>query len=126
MYCKKLVFMKTILLALIFVFVLSGCKKEDEVTLDEFYNAEIVGFDLNCSTCTLKFSDDNKIIKKAIGSSRNDYYQTVNLLKDTFQINQKVLVKIRKAEDTESPVCLTLFASPDYETIFVTEHKSVN
>lgn len=71
----------------------------------------------------MKFPNDSIEIKQAIGASRDNYYQTVNLEKDTFKINQRVLVKLRKPEENELRACITLYASYDYRNIFIVDFK---
>ena len=109
---------------IIFLFAFS-CSRDKYETLDSYVVGEIVNFDLNCSTCILKFPNDSLTIKNELGASRDTYYQTINLMKDTFKINQKVLVKLRKAEDNELRACITLYPSYDYIKIYITDIKPV-
>jgi hypothetical protein len=104
-----------------------GClrEKDNKDEMNSFYVCEIVNFDLNCSTCIIKFPDDSMTIKSQIGESRNNYYQTVNLSKDTFKISQRLLVKVRKPENNELRACITLFVTYDYKNIYIIEYKSV-
>ena len=118
----KIIFL--IFASVIFFFAF-GCKSDNYATLDNYVVAEIVNFDLNCSTCILKFPNDALTIKNEIGVSRDNYYQTVNLNKDTFKISQKVLVKLRMAEENELRACITLYPSYDYTNIFITDFKHV-
>ncbi len=114
---KRFIGLLTILL------FVSSCSKDNEDTLDRYFVGEIVNFDLNCSTCILKFPNDSITIKQAIGTSSDNYYHTINLEKDTFKINQRVLVKLRKAEDNELRACITLFPSYDYMNIYIIDFK---
>ncbi|NTW23361.1 MAG: hypothetical protein HGA37_01575 [Lentimicrobium sp.] len=100
-----------------------GCSREKEDAPDRYFVGEIVSFDLNCSNCILRFPNDSITIKQAIGISRNNYYQTINLEKDTFKISQRVLVKLRKAEDRELSACITLYPSNDYRNIYIIDFK---
>ncbi|MBK6284193.1 MAG: hypothetical protein IPF54_17505 [Draconibacterium sp.] len=109
---------------IIFLFAFS-CSRDNYDTLDSYVVGEIVGFDLNCSTCILKFPNDSLTIRHELGASRDNYYQTVNLMKDTFEINQKVLVKLRKAEENELRACITLYPSYDYINIYIADFKPV-
>lgn len=116
--------MKRFIGILTIILLAYGCSRDNEDTLNRYFIAEIVNFDLNCSTCILKFSNDSIEIKQEIGASRDNYYQTVNLEKDTFKINQRVLVKLRKAEGNELRACITLYPSYDYRNIFIIDFKS--
>ncbi len=78
---KKPKIMKRFIGILTIILFACGCSRDDEDTLDRYFIAEIVNFDLNCSTCILKFPNDSIEIKQAIGASRDNYYQTVNLEK---------------------------------------------
>lgn len=116
--------MNKITIALIFFFLVGGCNKDDSNELDAYIVGEIVGFEYNCSTCILKFPNDYLAIKNELGASRDNYYQTINLMKDTFKINQKVLVKVRKPEYNEIRACITLYPSYDYASVYVAKFKS--
>ena len=120
---KKPKIMKRFIGILTIILFTYGCSRDNEDTLDRYFIAEIVNFNLNCSTCILKFPNDSIEIKQAIGASRDNYYQTVNLTKDTFKINQRVLVKLRKSEENELRACITLYASYDYRNIFIIDFK---
>ena len=113
----------SLIFASIIFFFAFGCRSDNYDTLDNYVVAEIVNFDLNCSTCILKFPNDSLTIKHEIGASRYNYYQTINLMKDTFKINQKVFVKLRKAEENELKACITLYPSYDYANIYITDFK---
>ena len=121
---KELKIMNRFSIALIIFLIAFGCSSENYDTLDSYVVGEIVNFDLNCSTCILIFPNDSLTIKHEIGASRNNYYQTINLMKDTFKINQRVLVKLRKAEENELKACITLYPSYDYTNIYITDFKS--
>lgn len=90
---------------------------------DSYFVGEIVGFELNCSTCILKFPNDSLSIKHEFGASRDNFYQTINLMKDTFKINQQVLVKLRKPEYNEIRACITLYPSYGYISVYITDFK---
>ena len=112
---KKLLFLTSL------VCIIVSCEQNQDYKVASEYIATIVGFDLNCSTCILKFPDDNSQIKKEIGESPNNFYQTINLSKGDYEIGQKVRVKFRKAETNELTPCITLYPSYSYKTIFITE-----
>src|SRR5665648_708165 len=111
-------------IALVVFLFAFGCSRDNYDTLDSYVVGEIVSFNLNCSTCILTFPNDSLTIKHDFGASRDNYYQTINLMKDTFKINQKVLVKLRKAEENELRACITLYPSYDYINIYITNFKS--
>lgn len=110
-------------IALIIYLFAFACSRDKYNTLDSYVVAEIVNFEFNCSTCILKFPKDSFAIKHEFGASRDNYYQTINLKIDTFKINQKVLVKIRKPEYNEIRACITLYPSYDYVSVYVTDFK---
>jgi len=113
-------------IALIILLLAFACSKDKCDILDTYILGEIVNFDLNCSTCILKFPNDSLAIKHEFGASRDNYYQTINLTKDTFKINQRVLVKLRKAGKNELRSCITLYPSYDYINIYITDFKLYN
>ena len=115
--------MKKPIVLLIIVLFTYGCSRENDEINDNYIVGEIVNFDLNCSTCILKFPNDSLTIKKVIGASRDNFYQTVNMNKDTFKIGQKVLVKLREAKDNELRACITLYPSYDYRNIYIIDFK---
>lgn len=115
--------MKRFSVALIIFLFAFACKRDKYDTLDSYIVGEIVNFDLNCETCILKFPNDSLAIKHEFGTSRNNYYQSINLMKDTFKINQKVLVKLRKPEYNEIRACKTLYLSYDYISVYITDFK---
>lgn len=103
------------------ILVLYGCNKEEE-TLDKFYLAEVVGYDLNCNTCLLQFPNDTKIIKKLLGESESDIYNSDNLNQDDFKIGELIEVKVRLPETNEIRGCKTLFQSFNYCNIYVSDY----
>ena len=113
---------KLILLACVISFI-PGCEKSPETVISEL-TARIVGFDLNCSTCILEFPDDNSLVKKEIGESPGNYYQTINLTRGNYEIGQKLRVKIRKAETNELTPCISLNPSLSYKNVFITEFEN--
>lgn len=115
---------KPIVLMIIILFTY-GCSRENDEIINNYVVGEIVGFDLNCSTCILKFPNDSLTIKRVVGASRDNNYQTVNMNKDTFNIGQKVLVKLREAEDNELRACKTLHVSYDYRNIYIIDFKPI-
>lgn len=114
--------MKKILLIGFLIIVIINCEKGSDLIVNQ-YVAKIVGFDLNCSTCILYFPNDSLTVKNLLGESQNNYYQTVNLDKDEFEIGQMIKVKVRKAEDNELKACITLYPSFNYENIYVSEYE---
>ena len=113
----KLIFTLSIL-----SFIVS-CEQNKDIRIDSDYIGRIVGFDLNCSTCILEFPDDNSQIKKEIGESPNNFYQTINLSKGEYEIGQKVRVKFRMPETNELTACISLYPSYSYKNIFITEFE---
>lgn len=101
--------------------VLYGCNKEEE-TLDKFYIAEVVGYDLNCNTCLLQFPDDTKIIKKILGESESDIYNTVNLNQDDLKTGEQIQVKVRLPELNEMSACKTLYPTFNYLSVYVSDY----
>ena len=104
-------------------FILSifiGCEKETDST-DKLYIAEIVGYDLNCSTCILHFLNDTENVKEFLGDSESDYYNAVNLNQADFNIGALIKVKARIAENNELKACRTLYPSINYTSIYVSE-----
>jgi len=117
--------MNRIAAALIFFLLAVGCKRDNSDALDSYIVGEIVNFDYNCSTCILKFPNNSLAIKHEFGASRDNYYQTINLMKDTFKINQKVLVKLRKPEHNEFRACIPLYPSYDYINVYIIDFKPI-
>jgi len=115
--------MKKLLFLVSFVCIIVSCEQNTDYKIDSEYIATIVGFDLNCSTCILQFPDDNSQIKKEIGESPDNFYQTINLSKGEYEIGQKIRVKFRKAETNELTPCITLYPSYSYKNIFITEFE---
>jgi len=111
------------MLTLSIVLIAAGCNKDKDNALDSQFTAEIVAFDLNCSTCILKFPDDSLTIKREIGASENNYYHAINLDKDTLKIGEKLKVKLRKANDQELSACITLYPDFNFKNIFITEYR---
>lgn len=109
------------LIGIIFAIFIS-CEKESN-TIEEMYVAEIVGYDLNCSTCILYFPNDTAKIKDVLGNSRSNFYQTVNLNQSDFEIGQLIKVKVRQAEDYELRACTTLYPTNDFENICITDFE---
>ena len=103
-----------------------GCEKSPDNNLNTMYTAIIEGFDLNCNTCILAFPYDNSLVKKEIGESPDNYYQTTNLIKANYEIGQLIRVKIRKPETNELTPCIALYPSYSYKGIFITEFENFN
>ena len=117
--------MKIFALALTIGLFSYGCKKENYDPMDAYIVGEIVNFDYNCSTCILKFPNDSLTIKQKIGASRDNTYQTINLMMDTFKINQRLLVKLREGKQNEVRACKTLFPSYDYIMTYIIDFKHI-
>lgn len=115
--------MKKLLFLASFVCIIASCEQDPNYKIDSEYIATIVGFDLNCSTCILEFPSDNSLIKKEIGESTNNFYQTINLSKGDYEVGQKVRVKFRKPETNELTPCIALYPSYNYKNIFITEFE---
>lgn len=101
----------------------TSCEKnrQEEIQENSRYIAQIVGFNLNCSSCILAFPNDSLEIKKVIGESPNNLYEAINLNKGELQVGQLITVKLRKPEEDELKACITLFPSFNYKNIFLTE-----
>jgi hypothetical protein len=112
------------LIAFLFFLIISCERWSDDFTNQ--YVAQIVGFDLNCSTCILTFPNDSLRVKNLLGESQNNCYQTVNLDKGKFKVGQMIKVNVRKAEDNELMACITLYPSYNYSNIFVSEYEYFN
>lgn len=118
--------MKTIAaFSCLLLLLLTGCDK-DSNGIGKLYSARIVGFDQNCSTCIVSFPDDSAEIVKLSGGSPNNYYQIVNLNKGDFKVGQLLKVEVRKAEDTELNVCITMYPSFNYRNLYVLDYKEFN
>ena len=116
--------MKSALISgLLLLFLFTGCEKVKDNTTKQ-YSAQIVGFDLNCSTCIVAFPDDSLIIKALLGPSQNNYYQIVNLEKGDYTVGQKLKVEVRKAEDAELKACVTMYPSYNYLNLFALKHEN--
>jgi hypothetical protein len=112
--------MNKILFYVSVAFLLLACEKNaDKVNLD--LTADIVGFDMNCSTCILEFPDDYAQVRKEIGNSLDNLYNAINLNRSDFNIGQKLRVKIRKAEIDELKPCITLYPTNNYASVVITE-----
>jgi hypothetical protein len=109
----------------ILLFLFFGCEKQPDNTNNQL-TAEIVGFDMNCSTCILRFPEDSLVVKSEIGKSPYNYYQTVNLVKGDFEIGQILKVRVRKAKDTELNACITMYPSYNYENVYVLDYEKYN
>lgn len=115
--------MKILLLFASLVCIVVSCERNQYYETESEYIATIVGFDLNCSTCILEFPDNSPQIKKEIGESPDNFYQTINLSKGDYEPGQKVKVKMRKAEANELRPCIALYPSYSYKNIFITEFE---
>jgi hypothetical protein len=109
-------------IAFILLFILAACEKMAEDKNSQ-YSAQIVGFDLNCSTCIVSFPDDSQKIRKLFGESPDSYYEIVNLDKGDFEIGDKLSINIRKAENSELNACITLYPSSNYKNLYVTDYE---
>jgi len=114
---------KLFLTGFVLFLFLTGCEKEKETSGNK-YVAQIVGFDLNCSTCIVMFPDDSLGVKREIGSSPNNYYHIINLEKGSYTIGQKLKVEVRKAQDKELKSCITLYPSYAYENLYLLNHET--
>jgi hypothetical protein len=121
---KRVTVKVIVFISSIFIFLVFGCHKENDLEKDLLI-AKIVDFDLNCKTCILSFMDESKI-QKILDPSENNYYQTVNLNMDNFDIGQMLKVKVRKTKDSEFNNCITLYPSYNYKNIYVIEYEKYN
>lgn len=117
--------MKTFLLfSAIICLLFLGCEKSnDAVNLQ--YDATVVGFDLNCSTCILSITGDVTGAMGVKGGNPQGYYLAVNLGRNDFKIGQSIRVKARKATNAELPACITLYASYNYRNIYVIDYENL-
>ena len=102
-----------------------SCEK-DTFNLDQSFTARIVGYDLNCSICILEFPYDSKEIINSIGQSQNNYYEAVNLNKNSFEIGQQIKCTVRKANTDELTGCIALYPSYNYKSIYIKDLEDVN
>lgn len=102
---------------------LFGCNKENG-ELDKTMTAQVVGYDLNCSTCIVAFVEDSLTAHKQLGESTDNYYQTVNLPQSSYQIGQLIHIKVRRALDSEIPNCVALYPSANYQQINILDCKA--
>jgi hypothetical protein len=114
--------MKKLLLLSVLILVLPSCERGN-FEADSYLVARIVGFDLNCSTCTLEFPDDSLNVRKEIGKSPENKYQSVNLNRGNYQTGQLLKVKIRKPDTDELAPCIDLYPSYNYKSVFVSEYE---
>jgi hypothetical protein len=118
MYIKKI-----IALVVILTFLVACNKSTDNLSSD--YTARIVGFDLNCSTCILEFTQNSLEVIGEIGKSPDNYYQAINLNRENFKIGQTLKVKIRKAETNELRECITMFPTYNYKNVFILDYNNL-
>jgi hypothetical protein len=83
--------------------------------------AQIVDFDLNCSTCILEFPYDSTEIKNEIGLSKENRYEATNLNRSGFRKGELIKVQIRKATSNDFLPCITMYPSNNFLNIFVNE-----
>jgi len=99
----------------------TGCEKANEKP-DNLFTAEITGYDQNCSTCILSFPYELTSVRKILGNSRDNLYQTVNMNRNDFAVGQMISVRVRAAEENEVPVCITQYQENNYKNIFVSDY----
>jgi hypothetical protein len=106
-----------------FLFILCwSCEKENSKSAigKDGIIAQIVDFDLNCSTCILEFPFDSTEIKNEIGTSQGNRYEAINLNRSGFSKGELIKVQIRKASNEFIP-CITLYPSNNFLNVFVNE-----
>jgi hypothetical protein len=116
--------MKKLLFLALIASLLNCCEKSPDNKIATDYIARIVGFDLNCSTCILEFPENNSQVKKELGESPSNYYQTTNLSKGNYQIGQLVKVKIKKPETNDLKACIALYPSYNYKNVVISEFEN--
>lgn len=116
--------MKQIFLIAGLIFLINSCEKVTEIQ-DEKYAAKIVGYDPNCATCIVAFSDDSLEVIKLLGESPNNFYRCVNLDKGEFDIGQIIKIKIRQAETFELKSCVQSDPSSDLKSIYVSDYEHI-
>jgi hypothetical protein len=120
--------MKKIIILFFFLAFISACEKNrEDKNLEDFqYIPKIAGFDLNCSTCILDFSDDSIKAIKALGWSPDNRYIAINLNKGNYKTGQRLKAKIRKPNADELTPCITLYPSYNYVKVYITESEKFN
>ena len=113
---------KTILFPAVLIALLVACEERAD-KIDYELTANVVGYDLNCSTCLLSFPEDYLKVQKEMGMGPGNLYNAINLDKDDFQVGQKLRVKVRKPEPDELKPCIAMYPSENYENLFITSYN---
>jgi hypothetical protein len=111
-----------ILFPIIVAALLFACEERAD-KIDYELTANVVGYDLNCSTCILSFPEDYVEVQKELGVSPGNLYNAINLDKGDFQVGQKLRVKVRKPEPDELNACIAMYPSENYENLFVISYN---
>ncbi|MCX7986417.1 MAG: hypothetical protein N2662_05715 [Bacteroidales bacterium] len=109
--------MKKIVLIYFFVLATVGCVKEQ--SNEAFFDAQIVGYNLNCSTCLLYFPNDSVIVGK-ITHEKGSIYEAVNLNQKDFKIGEWIRVGIENEANPQP--CITMYPSFKYPYIHITKY----
>jgi len=110
---------------LILLLSVFACER-DSYNADPTFIARVVGYDLNCGTCILEFPYDSSAIMSTIGPSQNNYYEAINLYKNTYEIGQQLECTVRKTNTNELTACITLYPSLNYKSIYIEEPVDIN
>ena len=123
----KIEFMKGILKLTIITTLVSfinwSCSDNSIDPTHDYIVAKIVGYDLNCSTCVVSFPHDNNKVKELIGKSINDSYNTTNLNKDSYEIDEYIEIRIKESTGDNLFPCITLYPTLTNKTIHVVDVK---
>lgn len=119
--------MKKTIFFLITFMLLWSCEKESIKSGidDDGLIAQIVAYDMNCSSCIVEFPYDSIYVKNTIGASPQNRYEAINLNKSDFRIGQLIKLKLRKPLRDEFRACITLYPSYNYTGIYVTELNDI-
>jgi hypothetical protein len=117
---------RTILKYSLFAILFLGpfsCEKSSD-RLDSYVTARITGFDLNCSTCILEFPDDLPMVRKILGKSTDNLYESVNLNKGDYETGQMLKVRITEPDKNDLKPCLALYPSNNYKEVYISDYKN--
>jgi len=118
---KQLQMKRVLFIGALLALFFPGCEKATEKP-DNLFTAEITGYDQNCSACILSFPYDLTSVRKILGKSKDNFYQTVNMNKNNFTVGQMISVRVRAAVESEVPVCITQYQGNNYKNIFVSDY----
>jgi hypothetical protein len=118
--------MNRYLFAIVFVFSIIACTKNNDFDGVYTFKARVAAFDLNCEICVLEFPNDSEVMKKLAGEiPYNNLYNAVNLDNEGFEIGQDLIVTLRKPQGQEMKACKTLYASYTNQNIFIIKYEKI-